>query len=77
MIRAHAGYQWPELFVWLYIRKFSYRVLSLKEFHIQILNAVKPGEYGKQINVQAPRSTGKTTLVNRLIPYLANLLQRV
>ena len=68
MIRAHAGYQWPELFVWLYIRKFSYRVLSLKEFHIQILNAVKPGEYGKQINVQAPRSTGKTTLVNRLIP---------
>ena len=68
MIRAHAGYRWPELFVWLYIRKFSYRVLSLKEFHIQILNAVKPGEYGKQINVQAPRSTGKTTLVNRLIP---------
>ena len=68
MIRAHAGYRWPELFVWLYIRKFSYRVLSLKEFHIQILNVVKPGEYGKQINVQAPRSTGKTTLVNRLIP---------
>ena len=68
MIRAHAGYQWPELFVWLYIRKFSYRVLSLKDFHIQILNAVKPGEYGAQINVQAPRGTGKTTLVNRLIP---------
>ena len=68
MIRAHAGYRWPELFVWLYIRKFSYRVLSLKDFHIQILNAVKPGEYGKQINIQAPRGTGKTTLVNRLIP---------
>ena len=69
MIRAHAGYRWPELFVWLYIRKFSYRVLSLKDFHIQILSAIKPGEYGKQINVQAPRGTGKTTLVNRLIPY--------
>ncbi len=68
MIRAHAGYQWPELFVWLYIRKFSYRVLALKDFHIQILNAVKPGEYGAQINIQAPRGTGKTTLVNRLIP---------
>ena len=68
MISAHAGYRWPELFVWLYIRKFSYRVLTLKDFHIQILNAVKPGEYGKQINVQAPRGTGKTTLVNRLIP---------
>ena len=68
MIRAHAGYRWPELFVWLYIREFSYRVLSLKDFHIQILNAIKPGEYGKQINVQAPRGTGKTTLVNRLIP---------
>ena len=68
MIRAHAGYRWPELFVWLYIRKFSYRVLTLKDFHIHILNAVKPGEYGKQINVQAPRGTGKTTLVNRLIP---------
>ena len=68
MIRAHAGYQWPELFVWLYIRKFSYRVLTLKDFHIQILNALKPGKYGAQINVQAPRGTGKTTLVNRLIP---------
>ena len=68
MIRAHAAYQWPELFIWLYIRKFSYRVLTLKDFHIQILNAIKPGEYGKQINVQAPRGTGKTTLVNRLIP---------
>ena len=37
-------------------------------FHIQILNAIKPGDYGAQINVQAPRGTGKTTLVNRLIP---------
>ena len=68
MIRAHAGYQWPELFLWLYIREFSYRVLPLQDFHIEILNAIKPGDYGKQINVQAPRGTGKTTLVNRLIP---------
>ena len=43
-------------------------MLKLKPFHIQILNVIKPGEYGKQINVQAPRGTGKTTLVNRLIP---------
>ena len=43
-------------------------MLELKDFHIQILSAVKPGEYGKQINIQAPRGTGKTTLVNRLIP---------
>ncbi len=43
-------------------------MLKLKPFHIQILGAIKPGEYGKQINVQAPRGTGKTTLVNRLIP---------
>ncbi len=43
-------------------------MLELKPFHIQILSAVKPGEYGKQINIQAPRGTGKTTLVNRLIP---------
>ena len=68
MIRAHAGYKWPELFVWLYIRNFSYHVLPLKDFHIQILNAIQPGNYGKQINIQAPRGTGKTTLVNRLIP---------
>ncbi len=68
MIRAHAGYRWPELFVWLYIRNISYRMLELKPFHIQILNAIRPGEYGKQINIQAPRGTGKTTLVNRLIP---------
>ena len=43
-------------------------MLELKDFHIQILSAVKPGEYGLQVNVQAPRGTGKTTLVNRLIP---------
>ena len=43
-------------------------MLELKDFHIQILGAIKPGEYGLQINVQAPRGTGKTTLVNRLIP---------
>ena len=41
---------------------------SRTPFHSQILHAIKPGDYGKQINVQAPRGTGKTTLVNRLIP---------
>ena len=65
---AHAGYVHPNLFVDYYIRGASYRMLELKPFHIQILGAVKPGEYGKQINIQAPRGTGKTTLVNRLIP---------
>ncbi|MDE0506201.1 MAG: hypothetical protein OXI86_19165 [Candidatus Poribacteria bacterium] len=68
MIRAHAGYPWPELFVWFYIRKLSDHLLPFEDFHIQILNAIKPGEYGKQVNIQAPRGTGKTTLVNRLIP---------
>ena len=67
-LRAHAGYVYPDLFVDYYIRNTSYQLLALKDFHIQILNAIKPGEYGKQINVQAPRGTGKTTLVNRLIP---------
>ena len=65
---THAGYVYPNLFVDYYIKGISYRMLELKDFHIQILGAVKPGEYGKQINVQAPRGTGKTTLVNRLIP---------
>ena len=65
---AHAGYVHPNLFVDYYIRGASYRMLDLKPFHIQILSAIKPGEYGKQINVQVPRGTGKTTLVNRLIP---------
>ena len=65
---AHAGYVYPDIFVDYYIRKISYRMRDLKPFHIQILSAIKPGEYGKQINVQAPRGTGKTTLVNRLIP---------
>ncbi len=64
----HAGYVRPNFFVDYYIKDTSYRMLDLKDFHIQILGAVKPGEYGKQINVQAPRGTGKTTLVNRLIP---------
>ena len=67
-LRAHAGYLFPELFVWFYIKDISYRILEFEDFHIQILNAIKPGDYGKQINVQAPRSTGKTTIVNRLIP---------
>ncbi len=67
-LRAHAGYVYLDTFVENYIRNISYRMLKLKDFHIQILNAIKPGEYGKQINVQAPRGTGKTTLVNRLIP---------
>ena len=65
---AHAGYVHPNLFVDYYIRGTSYRMLELKDFHIQILSAIKPGKYGNQINVQAPRGTGKTTLVNRLIP---------
>ena len=64
----HAGYVNPKYFVDYYIRNTSYRMLELEDFHIQILSAIKPGEYGKQINVQAPRGTGKTTLVNRLIP---------
>ena len=64
----HAGYIDPKYFVEYYIRNISYRMLDLKDFHIQILGAIKPGQYGKQINVQAPRGTGKTTLVNRLIP---------
>ena len=65
---THAGYVHPKFFVDYYIRGTSSRLLELKDFHIQILGVIKPGEYGKQINVQAPRSTGKTTLVNRLIP---------
>ena len=67
-LRAHAGYVYPNLFVDYYIRNTSYQLLALKDFHIEILNAIKPGVYGKQINVQAPRGTGKTTLVNGLIP---------
>ena len=67
-LRAHAGYLFPELFIWFYIRDISYRILEFQDFHIQILNAIKPGDYGKQVNVQAPRGTGKTTIVNRLIP---------
>ena len=67
-LRAHAGYVYPDLFVDYYIRNTSYQLLALKDFHIEILNAIKPGVYGKQINVQAPRGTGKTTLVNGLIP---------
>ena len=67
-LRAHAGYVYPDLFVDYYIRNTSYQLLAFKDFHIEILNAIKPGVYGKQINVQAPRGTGKTTLVNRLIP---------
>ena len=58
----------PELFVWFYIRGLSYRINRFEDFHFQILNAIAPGDYGKQINIQAPRGTGKTTLVNRLIP---------
>ena len=67
-LRAHAGYVYPNLFVDYYIRLVSRSMLQLKPFHVQILGAIKPGEYGKQINIQAPRGTGKTTLVNRLIP---------
>ena len=65
---AHAGYVYPNLFVDYYIRGVSYQMHPLKNFHIEILSAIKPGEYGKQINIQAPRGTGKTTLVNCLIP---------
>ena len=68
LLTAHAGYVFPELFIWFYIAGISYRIDQIMDFHIEILNTIKPGEYGKQINVQAPRGTGKTTLVNRLIP---------
>ena len=68
LLTAHAGYVFPELFIWFYIAGISYRIDQIMDFHIEILNTIKPGDYGKQINVQAPRGTGKTTLVNRLIP---------
>jgi hypothetical protein len=63
----HAGYINPKYFVEYYIRNTSYRMLELKPFHIQILSAIKPGEYGKQINVQgACRSRIMTTAQQRL-----------
>ena len=68
MLTAHAGYVYPELFIWYYIAGMSYRIDQIMPFHVQILHAIKPGDYGAQVNVQAPRGTGKTTLVNRLIP---------
>lgn len=68
VLMAHAGYVYPELFIWYYLARITYRINEIKPFHSQILHAIKPGDYGKQINVQAPRGTGKTTLVNRLIP---------
>ena len=43
---THAGYVRPNFFVDYYIKDISYRMLELKDFHIQILSAVKPGEYG-------------------------------
>lgn len=67
-LRAHAGYLYPALFVWFYIRDLSYRIDAMCEAHSAMLGAVPPGKYEMQINVQAPRGIGKTTLVNRLIP---------
>ena len=68
----------------LFIRLNAVRTLqtvlfkqALKDFHTEILNTIKPGDYGKQINVQAPRGTGKTTLVNRPNPSLEDLLQAI
>ena len=66
--RIHAGYAYPELFVWFYIREESYRIAEMADVHHAMLNAIMPGDYGKQINIQAPRGIGKTTIVNRLIP---------
>ena len=43
----HAGYVQPNFFVDYYIKDTSYRMLELKDFHIQILGAIKPGQYGK------------------------------
>ena len=65
---CHLGYVFPDYFIWYYIRNYSYRILEFASVHLDILRAIKPGDYGKQINVQAPRGIGKTTLVNRLIP---------
>ena len=68
VLSVHAGYVFPELFIWYYIRQINYRILWFQPVHSDILHAIEPGDYGKQINVQAPRSIGKTTIVNRLIP---------
>ena len=65
---CHLGYVFPDYFIWYYIRNISYRILEFASVHLDILRAIKPGDYGKQVNVQAPRGIGKTTLVNRLIP---------
>ena len=74
-LRAHAGYLFPELFIWFYIKDISYRILEFQDFHIQILNAIKPGDYGKQINVQAPARYGQDDDCQPAYPYLADLLQ--
>ena len=68
VLSVHAGYVFPELFIWHYIRNINYRILWFQTVHSDILHAISPGDYGIQINVQAPRSIGKTTIVNRLIP---------
>ena len=68
-LKAHAGYVYPNLFVDDYIKDISYRMLELKDFHIQILNAIKPGEYGNQINVQAPAAPARQLSSTALSPY--------
>lgn len=64
---CHVGYTFPHAFLWAYARE-SYRLLPFKPFHISMLTAIRPGEYGKNVNLQAPRGIGKTTLMSVLYP---------
>ena len=61
ILKAHAGYIYPELFVWFYLRGNGYDILQFKDHHIEILNALDPRKRGQQVNIQAPRGSAKTT----------------
>lgn len=67
-LRAHAGYIYPELFVWLCIKDNGYAIGKFADHHIEILNALNPRKDIKEAfdNFRATLMRGDEEEINQL-----------
>jgi hypothetical protein len=63
----NATLQLPPLFISRYFRDERNRPLKLKQFHVDIINAVLDPEI-KKLLIMLPAGHGKTTIISRMLP---------
>lgn len=68
-LRAHAGYIYPELFVWFYLKDNGYAIRKFADYHIEMLNCLNPQRDIKEAldNFRATFMRGDEDEINQLI----------